>query len=96
MAQTTPLAAGQAAATSSDIVVAAGASVTIGLFTDHPSGAVPGRFEYWLMADTPAQDRRVVDLGKVAPQVISGPGTYRVIRPDISANGVNVGVFVET
>lgn len=96
MTQNTALAAGQTAATSSDIVVAPGASVTVGLFSTHPTGDLPGSFEYWLYADTPAQDRKVIDLGKVPPQVISGPGTYRVVRPDISAFGVDVGVFTET
>lgn len=98
MAQTTHLAAGQTAATSTDIVVAAGASVSVGLFTDRAGDAIPAALEIWLLIDTPGVDNRVIDLAKEPgnARAVSGPGTYRVSRPLLTAYGVNVGVFAET
>lgn len=98
MAQTTHLAAAQTALTSTDIVVAAGSTVTIGLFTDRAGDAIPAALEFWLMLDTPSVDNEVIDLAKVEgnARAVTGPGTYRVIRPLCTAFGVNVGVFSET
>lgn len=99
MTQTTALAAAQTAATSSDITVAAGAVVTVALFTDRADGVIPtAGLEYWLYLDTVSADNKIVDLGKCKgySTAISSPGTYRVKRPDISAYGVNVGVDTES
>lgn len=95
MTQATILSAAQTAATSTDVELAAGEKIKVGLFTDNALGIFPRKYEYWLVEDTPGADNRVVDLAKVTSQVVVGPGTYRVVRPDISANGVNVGVFTE-
>jgi hypothetical protein len=95
MAQTTLLAAGQTAATSSNLTLAAGVSAIIGLFTDAPSGDFPTKYTFWLQSTTPSVDRKLSDLSKLPPQVIVGPGTFRVVRPDISAGGINVGVCVD-
>lgn len=41
--------------------------------------------------------RKPPNAGKGRPaQVLDGPGTYRVVRPNISAHGVDVGVYSET
>lgn len=95
MAQNTVLAAGQTAAASSNIVVAAGSVVTVGLFST--SGSIPPGFECRIDADTPGGD---VFVGKLSSAcrttVLSGPGTFRVRRPLITSIGVNIGVFTET
>lgn len=91
MAQTTILAAGTSAATSTDILVAAGASVTVGLFS---AAAIPPEVRLQILIDTPSADDVVGVLTGAEPvMVLSGPGTYRVSRPLI---GVSVGVFTET
>lgn len=95
MAQNTVLAAGQTAATSSDIVVAAGSQVTVGLFSS--AGAIPPGFECQIVADTPGADAYVGRLSNGCRNtVLSGPGTFRVIRPSLTAIGVNIGVYTET
>lgn len=95
MAQETILAAAQTAATSTNIVVSAGSSVTVGMFTT--SGAIPAFVGMQIMHDTPGGDLLVgvLDLARPA-QVLDGPGTYRVVRPNISAHGVDVGVYTES
>lgn len=93
MAQSTILAAGQSAATSSDVTVAAGAVVTVGLFAE---GAVPPRARATIYVDTPSGDQYVKAIEGGQPEVISGPGTFRVVRKaSIAKWGVNVGVYVE-
>lgn len=93
MAQTTVLAAGTTAATSTDIVVAAGASVTVGLFVATGGIAVSGPVgEVW--ADTPGADIPVATLSVDKPAtVISGPGTFRVKR---LATSQAIGVYTES
>lgn len=95
MALETILAAAQTAATSTNVTLLDGETLSIGLFTDSVNGEYPTRFEIWLMQDTPSADRRVIDLAKVPPQVIAGPGEFRVVRPVISAGGVNIGAFTD-
>lgn len=94
MAQTTILAAGQTAATSTDVVVAAGSTVTIGIFTS--SGPVPAGVEIDVRIDTPGADNFAAKLTHANQvTVISGPGTFRAYRRNIAAYGVNVGVYTE-
>lgn len=93
MAQSTILAAGQTAATSTDIVVADGESVKVGLFV--AAGRVPTGVQCTIVEDTPGADNPVGLLGAALSVVIAGPGTYRVLRPAIGHIGVNVGVFTE-
>jgi len=90
MAQVTILAAATSAATSADIVLADGQTRTVGLFA---AGALPGG-GFAIMLDTPDADVLVGALTAAQPAVVlSGPGTYRVIR---SLQTVAVGVFTES
>lgn len=93
MAQSTVLAAAQTAAQSSDITVAVGAQVTVGLFasSDVP---LPVRCSVWLKGPSGAQFISAL-TGVNTSTVLSGPGTFFVRRPVISDYGVNVGVFTE-
>lgn len=95
MTQTTVLAAAQTAATSSDVIVAPGIPVTVGIFAD--TGNIPAAVIVDLCIDTPGADNLVYKFTAQSPTVsISGAGTYRAYRRDISALGVNVGVYKET
>ena len=94
MAQSTILAAGQTAATSTDVVLAPGAVATIGLFTS--AGPVPSGVEIDVRIDTPGEDNFAAKLTQANQvTVLTGPGTFRAYRRDISAFGVNVGVYTE-
>ena len=91
MAQTTILAAGTGAATSSNVVVAAGDTVTVGIFA---TGTIPPSIELYVRQVTPGGDNQVARLSHAhQTTMLVGPGTYRVVRKDISALGVSVGVF---
>ena len=93
MAQATILAVGTTAATSTDLIVAAGAVATIGVFTDS-AGGIPANEGVDLMLDTPSEDVRVGRLdGNHPTQVVSGPCTVRAKR---GVTSVNIGVFTET
>lgn len=93
MAQATILASGTTAATSTDITVAAGATVTVGLFTADAAG-IPASHSAVVMQDTPGGDVAAFDLTGAQPsQVISGPGTFRVTR---RAGTTSFGVFTES
>ena len=79
MAQATVLASGDTRATSTDITVASGASVTVGLFVS--SGTVRPGSRAVVYIDTPGADNKETELDHIKKQtVISGPGTFRVIR----------------
>ena len=91
MAQNTVLAAGTTAATSSNIVVDPGNSVTVGLFA---ATSIPHTLELKIYQDTPSGDNCVARLsGYCRTTVLSGPGTFRVRR---AAGSFSVGVFTET
>lgn len=93
MAQATILAAAQTAATSSDVTVAAGSVLTVGIFA---TGDIPTGVEIGVYIDTPGSDLIADVLNFVRPaKVISGPGTFRVVRPNITNYGKDVGVFTE-
>ena len=94
MAQSTLLAAGHTAATSTDLVVAAGAFATIGVFS-----AAVGRLAqdgiFTVMQDTPGVDNNVTTLDNTRRSVVLiGPGTFRVTRT--AYTGTDFGVFGET
>jgi len=92
MAQTTILAAGSTAATSSDVTVAAGASVSVGLFS---AAGIPKDIELPIYMDTPSLDAQVGVLTAKTPAIVlSGPGVFRV-RREALANSVSVGVFAD-
>jgi hypothetical protein len=92
MTQSTILAAGTTAATSSDVVIAAGAVVTVGIFAS--SGAIPDGVVCSILQDTPGADVLLhdrLDANNPSTQ-ITGPGTFRIARPVTS---VSIGAFSE-
>jgi len=95
MAQTTTLTAGTSYATSTDIAVAPGASVIVGIFSDDPNALLPIEARFEIMQDTPGADN-VIGILKYdqKSRVITGPGTFRVRRR--AYTGGSFGVFLET
>lgn len=86
---------GMGEGTSTDVVVASGATATIGLFV--ASGSVPAGVYLTVKQDTPGGDNTLAGLGREQMSVvIAAPGTYRVTRPNIADKGVAVGVFSES
>lgn len=82
-------------ANSSDVVVAAGAVVTIGLYV--ASGDIPQMASLDVLQKTPGGDVPIWRLDRAGPsQVISGPGTYYVKRVPSAAWAQDVGVYSET
>lgn len=96
MAQVTVLALGTTQATSSDIVVPAGASYAVGLFAN-TAQILPGGVDLDIVIDSPGADTVIGTLTSISdglPAVsVTGPGTFRVVRP--AYDGTPVGVFVE-
>jgi hypothetical protein len=85
---------GKGEATSTDIVVAAGATVTVGIFGAAGAYLPPG-VPFAVMQDTPDADNLYRKLdGTERSTVLDRPGTYRVKRPTLS--GDPFGVFTET
>lgn len=94
MAQTTVLAAAQTAAVSSDIVVPAGSQVSVSIFA---AAGIPAGVRCSLLMKTPSKPERIAALTSINPStLITGPGTFVVTRPLITAFGVNVGAFTES
>lgn len=88
----TVLAAGTTAATSTDIMVAAGAVVTVGIFA--ATTVLEKGQRAIVYQDTPGADVQIAELSMDKPStVISGPGTFRVKRPALAVTGI--GVFTE-
>lgn len=92
MTQTTILAVGLAASTSTDIVVAAGAAVTVGVFTDSVLTTAFGAI-FTVMQDTPGLDIELAQLSPGRSIQLVGPGTFRVTRT--VSTGKPYGVFLE-
>lgn len=97
MTQSTILATGITAATSTDIVVAAGSVVTVGIFCatiDLPVGLGWEPIQFSVLEKTPGADNKIDTLNYAKQAtVLSGPGTYRVSRP--AYTGSPFGVFLE-
>lgn len=94
MAQSTILAAATTAATSTDVVVAAGAVVTVGIYSD-AAVDLPLGVMFDVMQDTPGADNLAARLHQASrTAVLSGPGTFRVKRHAYA--GPAFGAFVET
>jgi hypothetical protein len=94
MAQTTVLAAGTTDATSSAIVVPAGATVTVSLFS---AAEIPLSCTMDIILSAPSGDQIVGALTKYDPSVgIYAPGTFYVVRAGRNMSGVNVGAFIES
>lgn len=92
MAQSTILAAGVTAATSTDVVVTTAAPIAVGAFV--ASGTIPHDTTLQVMADTPGGDVLVAALTMNRPAInLTAPGTYRVVRPALP--GTAVGVYSE-
>lgn len=88
------LAPGTSAGTSDDIVIAAGASVTVGIYcaTDR---SLPAGISFSVVQATPGADAPVAALGNDARALrLAGPATFRVKRPAYSGHAF--GVFVVT
>lgn len=93
MTQATVLATGNTAATSTDIVVAASAVVTVGIFAA-TAAALPEGVMFGIDQDTPGADNTPDFLhNHKRTAVLAGPGTFRVKRPAYS--GAAFGVFTE-
>jgi len=99
MPQSSILAPGITLATSTDIVIAQGAVVTIGLYTDSSSSGSRTSV-FTILQDTPGLDRAigVLSSGTLSQAEgslqIVGPGTFRVQRS--ASDGRPFGVFIET
>lgn len=94
MPQSTMLAAGITAATSSDIVVAAGATVTVGIFSA-VADQMPGWLAFTIDQVTPGASNSIGSLDGTRRQIVlAGPGTFRVNRPAYTQTAF--GVFIET
>lgn len=94
MAQTTILAAGITAAVSTDVVVASGAVVLVGIFSA-AAAEVPVQASFNIEQVTPGASNVIARLGASnRTTVIAGPGTFRVRRP--LYEGSAFGVFLET
>ena len=92
MAQTTIIAAGTAAATSSNIVLAAGAVATVGIFAA-TAIRLPAGEALQVVQVTPGAVNHVGYLSdKDRATQIVGPGTFQVKRP---LTTVAFGVFVD-
>lgn len=91
MAQSAILAVGVAPGVSTDVVVATGVWVQVGIYSD---SKLPVNVQAYVYADTPSVDNLLKVLDISTPMVaIQGPCTVRVVRPACSAN---VGVYLET
>lgn len=79
--------------TTADIVVAAGASVTVGIYAAAGT-TVPTSEGLDVWQDTPAGDNHIKRLnGAEETTVISGPGTFRMTK---GATATALGAFSET
>ena len=93
MAQTTILASGTTAATSTDIVVAAGAVVKVAIFSTDPGATLAGN-AFGVYDVTPGALNWIGDLDQSQRSMfLEGPGTYRVVRPVLP---VAFGVCLDT
>ena len=80
MTQSTILASGTSAGTSSDVTIGAGGSASVGLFVS--TGALPASLQATVLMDSPGNtDVQIGTLTSAAPAIsITGPGVFRVAR----------------
>lgn len=91
MTQSTILAPGNTAATSTDVVIAAGDVAAIGIYSDAPQDLPPGS-SFEIFQVTPGEPNYIGSLKNNARStILSGPGTYNVARRAVS--GAEFGVF---
>jgi hypothetical protein len=100
MAQAVVLALGITNATSTDIVVTT-TPVTVCIYG--AAGPPPNGYDAQIVIDAPAgevnfyHERKSVNLKSGNPQfVLTGPGTYRVVRTRLEATTATLGVYTET
>lgn len=100
MTQAVVLALGITNATSTDIVVTT-TPVTVAIYG--AAGAPPNGYETKVVLDAPAgevdyfHERKRVNLTSGNPQfVLTGPGTYRVVRTRLDSTASTLGVYTET
>lgn len=94
MGQNTNLTTGNTEATSTDVVLAAGASANVGIF-GAAGAALPVKVNFSVSMDTPSGDSVIGLLNQKSPvMLVTGPGTFRVKRPAYTGNAF--GVFSET
>ena len=92
MPQSTILAPGLTAATSTDITLAAGESCAVGVYSDTAFATPSGPMR--VLMDTPGADNLVAVLNAQNMQIqLQGPGTFRVARDVMT--GTPFGVFKE-
>ena len=93
MTISTILAPGLAAAASADVVVLAGETVTVGIFSAVAGALRPGD-EFSVTQITPGAENYLGSLGNQPRSTqLVGPGTFRVNRPLLA--GLAFGVFKE-
>ena len=91
MAQSTILASGTTAATSTDIVIAAGDSVTVGIFSADANDITDGSFSINQVTPGAVATIGSLNLYNRSTQLF-GPGTFRVKRPVLTTA---FGVFLD-
>lgn len=92
MAQSAVITAATATGTG-DVVVAAGETVTIGIYTSD-AGGLPGDSRIRVSIDTPSADKYLFDLvPNDAVRVVTGPCTLHLYKP---VSVVAYGAFKET
>jgi hypothetical protein len=89
MAQTTILAAGTTAATSTDFTIAEGSSIKVGIAC---AGAIGSDDVCTIFEVSPLGERVVQQLNSSSPSTLIGTGTYRVKR---KASTASVAVYTE-
>lgn len=91
--QSTILAPGTTAATSTDVTVAAGAVAVVGIFKE-TEGADEAIVHFRVKQDTPGADSPVAVLDNWNRSAsLTGPGVFRVER--VAFDGTPMGVFLE-
>ena len=92
MAQSTILAPGTTYATSGDVIVSAGSTVTVGLFV--AAGGIADTDRAAVMLATPGADLVVALLTAQRPAMqVAGPATFRIVRELCIAT---IGIFAVT
>ena len=87
------LAPGNTAATSTNVVLAAGKTATLGVYSV-ANGQLVGTMRFLVLMATPGADNVVAELTNHNRAItVAGPGTFRVKR--LASNGTAFGVFSE-
>jgi hypothetical protein len=91
MAQSTILALGQTRTTSTDVIIAAGATVTVGMYTDT---VLPREAKSIIYISTPSKQNILGILDLATPQrAVVGPATIRIERQECGLQ--NIGIWLD-